>query len=240
MLGFILGGLVFLISTLGLFGVCCKSIMATTLFFYLDFLLSLILLVSMTIIILSANNISTTPEIDGPIALIQQDLQSALLTQAVDSPSAWNMTEQTFSCCGVDLNSTYLYDQYNMTDAEFVLALQPGDNCSDVRTAILALHAKYSTYNNETESTVSAIPFCKKIVTVFVHDHTLAIGIVAGVLVWTGLVSAYASFLLLCRVSTEKGGFVIPKDQNGNGGQLGYEGGGKPKMSQVSNGNQLV
>lgn len=230
---------VFLIGVLGIIGTCMHSKIATIVFVILDLAIALVLLIIMIFVLLYANGITTTDTVDKSVAGIQESLEEALVSQAVSNPEVWVVTQEGFSCCGIDLNATYSYDSFGYSDANFTNVLQPGEKCAAGRAAILAIHAAHPTYSAEAESAASANDvlddyFCKRKVSLFVRSNTLYIGIIAGFLILIQAISATAAIILLSKVSINNGGFVKPKEENGN--TLAF---GGPQVDPTSPGNKL-
>lgn len=230
---------IFLIGVLGIIGTCMHSKIATIVFVTLDLAIALVLLIIMIFVLLYANGISTTETVDKGVANIQEALEEALVAKAVTNPEAWVVTQKGFSCCGIDLNATYAYDLYGYSDVNFTSVLQPGDSCAAGRAAILTIHAAHPQYSAAAEAAAAADSiladyFCKKKVSIFVRTNTRYIGIIAGFLILIQVISAAAAIILLTKVTINNGGFVRPKEENGN--TLSF---GGPQVDATSPGNKL-
>jgi len=218
-------GLVFLISFLGILGGYFHHKSALYLFTLLDFLSGVFTLIVLILALLYANGISTIPQIDGSVTTIDNSLESELLKQAVNQSSVWLTTQKELSCCGVDIAATYDYATYDLSDSAFQLVLESGPNCAAGRTEIAAVHALYPTYNSSVDTYVASDAnlknyFCKQVAESFIKLNTIYIGAIAGALVVLQFITLIAAFKLLCSVTLQQGGFVIPPDPSG--GALAY------------------
>jgi energy-coupling factor transporter transmembrane protein EcfT len=239
-------GFVAIVSGVGVLGVCLQSKFFVILFTFLDILLALVLLIVAIFVLLYSNGISTDPTIDNALGVVQDSVETEFMTRAIEFPDVWVVTQEGFACCGIDLNSTYRFEEFNMTDSEFLSVLQSGSDCADGRAAIATIHASFPDYSSEAEDAAAANDaldgyFCKPVVTEYIRLNTMYIGIVAGVLVLIQIVTAAAAIILLTKVSTQNGGFVVPKQESG--GSLAFnqpKGRGGPETNALTAGNRLV
>jgi len=230
---------VFIISLLGVIGSCLRSKVATILYIILDLLLAVAILIIMIFVLLYANGKSTTPLIDNSIKSIQTGLETELLTQAIHFNATWAATQTGFKCCGIDLQSTYDFETYKETDADFIEQLQPGDACATLRDDIAWIHSEYANYTDAEPNVPANVTasFCKEVISADVQANTKVIGGISGLLVFLMLVTGAAAIRLLSKVTVSQGGFVPDPQDSVSGGSLAV---GGPQTNQVSGGTNYT
>jgi len=224
--------LVFLIGVLGIIGAYRHSKTATYLFVFLDLLTAILVIVVLVFALLYSNGISTSPVIDNSVVTLSHDLEDGLLNQALNLSSVWVVTQSKLGCCGIDLAATYRFSDFNMTDSDFQLLLQPNASCDGVRQEVLNLHKTFPNWTAEAEGNATSDPklvpkFCKTVVESFIHTNTYEVAGIAIGIVILQLITVICAFKLLCKIYTTHGGFVIPPEPSG--GALAY-GKGQPQV----------
>ncbi|GBG26122.1 Hypothetical Protein FCC1311_023422 [Hondaea fermentalgiana] len=146
------------------------------------------------------------PGLNDLVASGQEKLELELVDFAEEQPVDWVNTQNSFKCCGISYELTYLYEDYNKTLASFLDSQISGTDkdCSSYHTTIEVLHTTFPSYDDSTDddaeaAAAAALPadfFCKSKIKTLATEYTLYLGIASGFLIFLQFICFFCAIMV--------------------------------------------
>lgn len=194
--------LVFLVSTTGAIAGHTQRRGFLLCFFFSVTVTILISLLSTIFLGLYAND-KAPGALDRAGASAQDELEAFFIDLASSDPVEWLETQEVFSCCGIDLEATYVPLQPGQNTTELLLSQLSGPGCNDAGefAAIVAIQSIFTEFSDEAAASADSILgeeyFCRGKVGALAEEYTLYAAIAAGFFLLVQFVQLVCAFKLI-------------------------------------------